>query len=306
MQTILGSTGIIGRELAKELTKYSPHLRLVSRSPKKVNQTDELFTADLRKQNEVIKAVKDSEIVYLTAGLKYNTKVWSAEWPLIMKNVIEACKESGSKLVFFDNVYSYGRVDGWMTEDTPMNPVSKKGIVRKQIAEMILNEVNTGALKAQIVRAADFYGYGTLAFVTMMVFDNYAKGDKAQWLLSDKFLHSFTYAPDAARATALLGNTELAYNQLWHLPTDKNVLTGREFIELTASAFGVKPKFMNVPKWMLRVIGLFTPEIRESIEMLYQNDSDYLFSSDKFEKAFGIKPTTYRQGISETVKAMSS
>ncbi len=304
MQTILGSTGIIGRSLAKELTKYTSSIRLVSRNPKKVNGTDEVFMADLKDKQQVQNAIKGSDVVYLTVGLKYNVKIWKNDWPLIMNNVIEACKASGSKLVFFDNVYSYGRVDGWMTEDTPMKPVSKKGMVRKQVAEMILNEVKAGNLKAQIVRAADFYGYGTLAFVTLMVFDNYSKGDKAQWLISDKFRHSFTYAPDAAKATALLGNTDSAYNQIWHLPTDKNALTGREFIELTAKEFGVEPKFMNVPKWMLRIIGIFTPEIRESIEMLYQNDSDYLFNSSKFEHAFDFKPTLYEKGIRETAKLM--
>jgi nucleoside-diphosphate-sugar epimerase len=223
-----------------------------------------------------------------------------------MKNDTEACKAANSKFVFFDNVYSYGKVNGWMSEDTPYDPVSKKGEVRRQIAEMIMDEVKTGSLNAQIVRAADFYGEGTLAFVTMMVFDKYAKGKSAQWLISDKFRHSFTYASDAAKGTALLGNTLSAYNQVWHLPTDKNALTGKEFIELTAREFGVKPKYMNVPKWMLRIIGLFTPDIRESVEMTYQNDSDYLFDSTKFERTFGIKPTSYADGIKETVNLMKN
>lgn len=301
MQTILGSTGIIGKSLAKELLQFTNKIRLVSRNPKKVNEGDELVKADLLNRQQVTDAVKGSEVVYLTAGLKYDTKTWQAEWPVIMRNVIDACKFSGSKLVFFDNVYAYGRVKGWMTEETPYQPNSKKGEVRKHIAEMLMNEVKQGTINAIIARAADFYGAGTLAFVSMMVFDKYAKGKNAQWLINDKFRHSFTYAPDAAKGTALLGNTDSAYNQVWHLSTDKNVLTGKEFIELTAKEFGVKPKFMNVPKWMLRTIGLFTPEIKESVEMTYQNDSEYLFLSEKFEKTFNLKPTPYNEGIKETV-----
>ena len=102
----------------------------------------------------------------------------------------------------------------------------------------------------------------------------------------------------------MLGNTPAAFKQVWHLPTDKNALTGKEIIPLIAREFGVKPKYMNVPKWMLRIIGLFNANIRESIEMLYQNDSDYLFSSEKFEKAFDLKPRSYADGIKETVKLM--
>ena len=169
---------------------------------------------------------------------------------------------------------------------------------------MLMNEVKQGSINAMIVRAADFYGHDTLAVITETVFKNYAAGKKAQWLISDKFRHSFTYAPDAAKGTALLGNTPAAYDQVWHLPTDKNALTGKEIIPLIAREFGAEPKYMNVPKWMLRIIGLFNSNIRESIEMLYQNDSDYLFSSEKFEKAFDLKPRSYSDGIKETVKLM--
>jgi len=230
MQTILGANGVIGVELARALPKYTNKIRLVSRNPKKVNESDELFPADLLDAEKTSQAVEGSEIVYLTAGLTYNIKIWQVQWPLIMKNVIDACKKHNAKLVFFDNVYCYGRVNGWMTEDTPVNPLSKKGELRAKIAGMVLDEVKEGNLKALIARAADFYGPNTpLSFVNAMVFDNFKKGKKAQWLISDKFRHSFTYTPDAGKATAILGNTESAYNQVWHLPTDPNSLTGKEF-----------------------------------------------------------------------------
>lgn len=305
MQTILGSSGVIGNELAKSLTQYTNKIRLVSRHPQKVNPTDELFTANLLKAEEVIKAVEGSEIVYLTVGIQYKTSMWQQQWPVIMKNVIEVCKKHNAKLVFFDNVYAYGKVSGWLKEDTPYNPVSKKGEVRKQVAKMIMNEVKNGNLKAIIARAADFYGPNTpLSFVTVTVFENFKKGKKAMWFLDAEKKHSFTYTPDAGKATAMLGNTDTAYNQIWHLPTCKNVLTGKEFIELTAKAFGVKPEYTVLKKWMIKVVGIFNSNVRESVEMLYQNDSDYLFDSTKFEKAFNFRPTSYEAGIIKTVNSL--
>jgi len=305
MQTILGSSGVIGNELAKSLTQYTNKIRLVSRNPKKVNPTDELFTANLLKAEEVIKAVEGSEIVYLTVGIQYKTSMWQQQWPLIMKNVIEACKQNNSKLVFFDNVYVYGRVNGWMKEDTPIKPVSRKGEVRKQVTEMLMNEVENGNLKAIIARAADFYGPNTpLSFVTVTVFENFKKGKKAMWFIDAERKHSFTYTPDAGKATAMLGNSDSTYNQVWHLPSDKNVLTGKEFIELSAEAFGVKPEYTVLKKWMIKMAGLFNSNVRESVEMLYQNDSDYLFDSTKFENAFNFRPTSYEEGIIATVNSM--
>lgn len=306
MQTILGSTGVIGTELAKSLTQYTDKIRLVSRNPKSVNSTDQLVIADLTNPEQVLNAVEGSDVVYLTAGLQYKINIWQTQWPIIMKNVISACKTHKAKLVFFDNVYAYGLVKGWMKEDTLVNPVSKKGEVRAQIAQMIMNEVERGSLDAMIARAADFYGPNTpLSFATVTVFQNLNRGKKAQWFIDANKKHSMTYTPDAGKATAILGNTSSAYNQIWHLPTDKNALTGKEFIELTAKAFGVEPRYTVLKKWMIQVVGTFIPVVKESIEMLYQNEHDYLFESTKFEKAFNFTPTSYRDGIAETVKSMN-
>ncbi len=305
MQTILGSSGVIGKEVARELYKtYTKDIRLVSRNPKQVNPTDELFQADLLNRNQVMEAVKGSDVVYLTVGIQYSAKIWAEQWPIIMRNVVDACMAEKAKLVFFDNVYAYGKVDGKMTEETPYNPCSKKGKVRMQVINMMMDEVKKGRLQALIARAADFYGPDTpLSFINVMVLANYAKGKKAQVMGNINTKHSFTYTPDAGKATAMLGNTPSAYNQVWHLPTDRNTLTGKEFLEMTAKAFGVKPGYMTVKKWMLQMIGLFNPIIKESVEMLYQNEVDYIFDSSKFDKKFGFKPTSYEIGILETAKS---
>ena len=138
MQTILGSTGIIGKEMAKELHRsYTKDIRLVSRNPKPVNDTDQLVKADLLNRDQVFEAVKGSEIVYLTAGIQYSAKIWAEQWPVIMRNVVDACLAEKAKLVFFDNVYSYGKADGWMTEETPYNPCSKKGKIRLGVISMM-------------------------------------------------------------------------------------------------------------------------------------------------------------------------
>ena len=305
MQTILGSTGTIGNVLAKSLTQYTDKIRLVSRNPKKINESDELVSANLFSADETMKAVEGSDVVYLTVGLKYDINVWRTQWPKLMKNILEACKINNSKFVFFDNIYIYGKVDGWITEDSPVKPDSEKGKVRAKLHKMIMNEVEQGNLKAIIARAADFYGPDTpLGFVNILVFDNYKKGKKAQWMIDVNKKHTFTYTPDAGNATAILGNTESAYNQVWHLPTNKNVLTGREFIELAAKAFGVNPEYTVLKKWMLSMVGLFVKEIKENNEMLYQNNSDYLFDSTKFEKAFNYQPISYKEGINSTAASM--
>lgn len=297
MQTILGAGGIIGTELAKILPEYTKTIRLTGRNPKPVLGNEELFKCDLTDAEQTMNAVENSDVVYLTAGLEYNYEVWKDKWPKIMTNVLTACKRHRAKLVFFDNVYLYGRVEGWMRENTPVNPVSKKGEIRAEIAERLLNEAASGNIKALIARSADFYGPGAeSSFVKMFVFDKLLHKKKAQWLGNDEVFHSFTYTPDAAKATALLGNTPDAYNQVWHLPTHRNALTGAEFIEYCAGLLDADPDYRVIKKWMAKIAGMFDPIVREIVEMMYQYEYDYLFDSTKFEDAF-FKPCSYEEGI---------
>jgi nucleoside-diphosphate-sugar epimerase len=299
MQTILGASGIIGTELAKALKAFTNAIRIVSRSPQRVNDTDELMTADLLDAKQTMEAVKGSDVVYLTVGLIYSAKIWQQQWPVVMANVINACKLQGAKLVFFDNVYMYGRVMGSMTEATPFKPDSKKGQVRAQVAGMVLQGIQEGSLTALIARAPEFYGPGkTQSGVNAMLFDNIRKGKKAQWLINDANRRTFIYTPDAAKATALLGNTPSAFNQTWHLPCSDEVINGKQFVALAEKVYGRSLPYTILKKGMLWLIGLFIPVVREIRELLYQFEQDYIFDSSKFKQAFpSFAITTYEEGI---------
>jgi len=306
MQTILGANGAIGKGLAAELTVYTSEIRLVSRNPKAVNPTDELMTADLTITEQVDKAVAGSDVVYLTVGLEYNIKVWRTQWPVIMRNVIDSCKKHGAKLVFFDNVYMYDRdFMGNMTESTPIRPTSKKGEVRKQIADMLMEEVKGGSLEALIARSADFIGPANSALVEV-VYKNFSKGKKANWFSKTDKIHSFTNTVDAALGTAKLGNAPDAFGQVWHLPTSDAKLTGKDWITLFAKEMHVEPKFSALPDWMLGLIGLFVPVMKELKEMAYQYDRDYFFNSSKFNNRFGYVPMTPEEGVKNLVAEMNA
>jgi nucleoside-diphosphate-sugar epimerase len=303
MQTILGANGVIATELSKQLPSYKTTIRQVSRHPRKVNESDELFAADLLNYEQTGKAVAGSEIVYLLAGLRYDTKVWREEWPKLMRNVIDACKKHRSKLVFFDNVYSYGLVKGPMTEETPFNPISKKGEVRAKIATMLLDEIKQGNLQGMIVRGADFYGPGAKLSLTYSTVTERVKANKGpQWIGNPKAIHTFTYTPDAGTSVAMLGNTPSAYNQTWHALTSKEKITGEEYVKIACRIAGIKYSLMPMPKFGVRLVGLFVPVLSEFVEMMYQFENDYIFDSTKFEKAFNTKSTSYEEGIAATLK----
>jgi nucleoside-diphosphate-sugar epimerase len=302
MITILGAGGAIGNELAKLLAARKQPFRLVSRKARSTPGATETREADLSDRNQTISAVAGSSVVVLLAGLKYDHRVWQDMWPRVLDNTIEACKRAGAKLIFFDNVYMYGRVSGPMTEETPFNPCSKKGEIRATIATTLIEEWKSGALTGMIARSADFYGPDTLNGVpNILVFQPFSLGKSASWLVNDSVQHSCTYTPDAARSLVHLAERETAWNQTWHVSTTPGPPTGKELITLAAREFGVAPKYRVLSRLMIRLAGLFNPLVAESYEMLYQSDSPYLFDSSKFAREFGFAGTPYVDGIRATV-----
>ena len=305
LHVILGAGGAIGAPLAAELLARRAKLRTVSRSGRGPAGAEAL-RADLMQRDEVLGAVAEGSTVYLLAGLPYDRRVWRAQWPVIMDNAIAACAARGARLVFFDNVYMYGRVEGPMTEATPVRPSSEKGKVRAAIAMTLLEAAAAGRVRALIARAADFYGPHAekTSVPSLLILQRLAAGKPARLLVNADARHSYTYTLDCASALYPLAEADDAYGQVWHLPTARPALTSREFVEIVARELGVPPRLSVSPRWAMRAGGLFNVLLREGGEMLYQNEHDYVFDSSKFERRFAFTPTPYDRGIRESVRSL--
>ncbi len=305
LSVILGAGGAIGTPLADELLARGARVRAASRTGRGPAGA-EVVRGDLTRREDVLASVADGATVYLLAGLPYDRRVWRAQWPVIMENAIAACAARGARLVFFDNVYMYGPVDGPMTEETPVRPASEKGRVRAAVAAALLAAAAAGRVRALIARAADFYGPHAerTSVPSLLVLQRLAAGKAAQVLVDADARHSYTYTLDCARALPLLAAAGDAWGQVWHLPTAHPALTGRELVALAARELGVAPRLTVTPGWLVRAGGAFSTLLRELGEMLYQNDRDYLFDSSKFERRFAFAPTTYEEGIRASVRAL--
>ncbi|MFB5944920.1 NAD-dependent epimerase/dehydratase family protein [Albibacterium profundi] len=303
IHTILGANGTIANALLPILKENNHSIRLASRNPKTIIGVENI-KADVLNYNEVLSAANGSDIVYLLVGIQYNAKIWARDWPQIIANVINACKTTGAKLVFFDNAYMYGKVEGNITEETPYNPSSKKGAVRAKVAKTIHEEVTRNNFQAIIARAADFYGPEVTekSAPGLLVFMNLKKKKKAQWMINPHVPRTFNYVPDAAKALYLLATTDEAYGQVWHLPTAPKALSGNEFVREAAKHIGTTDKMFVLPKWLLKTLGLFNPFINEMNELNYQDEYPFEFDSSKFNKAFHFKPTSYEEGIKKTAQ----
>lgn len=305
MQTVLGSNGQIGHEIARELYKnYTKEIRLVGRKPKKIHESDELVAADLMKYEEAYKAIEGSDIVYFAVGLPANSEMWEQRFPVMMENVIKACLETNAKLVFFDNTYMYEKNANVQTESSPFVSVGRKSVVRAHMAEMVLKAMNDQNLQAVIGRAPEFYGPDkTQSITNTLVFNRIKAGKKAIIPVSASVLRTLIWTPDASRAVALLGNTPDAYGQTWHLPT-AGYVTYEKLIQKTEAILNRKIGYHVLPMWVFKVGSLFNDQVKELMELLPRYKHNNIFNSDKFNQRFPeFEITSYDEGIKEVFKA---
>lgn len=201
MQTILGANGQIAVELARELRRKHTHdLRLVSRNPRKVNDTDAVVSADLLDAGQTARAVEGSRIVYFTAGLPPDTALWERQFPTMLENALDACRATGAKFAYFDNTYMYPQDDRLLTEDAPFAPVGRKGRVRAQMATRVLEEMARGDIPVLIARAPEFYGPGkTQSFTNALVTDRLKEGKSPRVPVRDDTRRTLIWTPDASR-----------------------------------------------------------------------------------------------------------
>lgn len=300
MQTILGATGQIAMELARELRRTTEgDLRLVSRSPRKINDTDILAPADLLDAGQAAEAVKGSSIVYFTAGLPPDTVLWETQFPLMLRNALAATRAAGAKFVYFDNTYMYPQDDRVLTEDAPFAPVGRKGRVRAEMASMVLQEMARGDIPVLIGRAPEFYGPGkTQSITNTLIIDKLKAGEAPRVPVRDDTRRTLIWTLDASRALAALGNAPDAFGQTWHLPCDDDRLTYRQFVALAAEVFGTPAAYKVLGRWTLTAVGLVSTQVRELRELLPRYERDNLFDSTKFKRRFPeFEVTTYRRGL---------
>ncbi|PRY68433.1 nucleoside-diphosphate-sugar epimerase [Glaciihabitans tibetensis] len=303
---VLGGSGVVGRETVRALLDRGETPASVARRPAS-NGGAVSVSANLLDPAEVLRALRGAEVAYLTVGLPYSSRVWAKQWPAILRNTIDAAVEHGTHLVYFDNVYAYGRVSGPMTETTAINPSSKKGEVRAA-ALRALKEATARGLTVTVARSADFYGPSASTSVfNSFALDNIAAGKDATWLFDADQPHSLTYTPDIGDALATLGTDARARGGTWHVPTAP-ALTGRQYIELAAESIassrsGKTARTKVMGNATMRIGALFNSSARETLEMAYQYTAPYLFDSAAFETTFGITATPSEKGIAVSLAA---
>jgi nucleoside-diphosphate-sugar epimerase len=299
---VLG-TGAIGRAVAEELVRRGETVRMVNRSGKmdEVPAGVQVAASDLYDQARVREVTRGAKVVYQSAQPHYYE--WPEKFPPLQKSILDGLTGSTAKLVLVENVYMYGDTNGKpMTEDTPYNAHTRKGKVRGEISRAAFEAHKQGYVRVTAARGGNFFGpWGTDSTMGARVLYPLLRSKPAQLIGRTDLPHTHTYVRDFGKALVILGEREEADGRAWHVPNDQPRMTQGELVRMFAEETGAEPKMSSMGKTMMALGGLFIPEAKESVEMMYEFEKPFVIDSSKFEKTFGMTATPIRAAIQETV-----
>lgn len=301
---VVFGTGAIGRSVAEELVKRGESVRMVNRSGKMEEPPMgvELVAADLYDPAIVRKVTREAQVVYQSAQPEYFR--WPEKFPSLQESIIDGVSRNGAKLVLVENLYMYGATNGKpMTEDTPHNANTRKGRTRSEISKAAFEAHRAGKLRVTAGRGSDFFGPWGLPTAVMgeRTFYPMLHGKPANLVGNIDAPHTHTFMSDFGKALVILGQRSEADGQAWHVPNNNPRVSQRQMVNMIAEEMGIQPKYSAMGKTMMWLGGLFIPEAKETVEMMYEFEQPFIVDSSRFETTFGMQPTPMRDAIRETV-----
>jgi nucleoside-diphosphate-sugar epimerase len=310
---VIFGNGPVGSAAARYLLGKGFKVRMASRSgrrpsvlfddlPAEAAQRLEFVPADATNPEDALRAARGASHIYHCANVVYQD--WWKLLPPIQENLIAAALRENAVLAVTENLYMYARGTAVIDETTPETPPTRKGLLRKELHDRLVAAGKSQGLAWTSVRASDYYGPGAglqSMFGTNLFLDPVFNGKRPRVVGALDQLHSVTFVEDYGRALAVAALDPRAYGRSWIVPNDR-ARTTRETAQVFFDAAGRKKKLGVIPRPLIAAMGIFSPLLREVVEMLYQKEEPYVVDGASFARPFGFTPTPLEEGVRRTLE----
>jgi nucleoside-diphosphate-sugar epimerase len=300
---VVFGAGQVGVPLARRLAARGHEVRVVTRSGAGAGTPGVVAVkADAQDPGAAAAAAKGASVLYHCMNPAYDARIWAAQLPALAESLIGAAAKSGARLVVLDNLYALGRPRGRPLDDgRPAAPCSRKGEIRARVGTRFLEAHKNGEARLVLGRASDFFGPGGVnTYFERRFWTRLQAGKSAQVVVDPDTRHSYHFIPDVAAGLQALGEgPELALGRTWMLPVEPAVTT-RELVRRLAAAAGRKAELQRLPRILVSAMAVFSPLMREVLEMDYQWDEDFVVDDGRFRETFGLAPTPLGEAVRQT------
>jgi nucleoside-diphosphate-sugar epimerase len=299
-ENVVFGTGPLGLAVARYLAAAGKDVVLVNRSGNaSPPQGVAVVAADATDLAASRKACAGAAVVYHCATGPYGR--WALFLPALMDGIIAGAAATEAKVIYGDNLYAYGHVEGAITEDLPYRPVGPNTRARAEVASTLMSAHASGKVRAAIGRASDFYGpRARQSSAGDSIFARALAGKRAQILGDPDAPHTYTFIDDFASGLVTLAEHDEALGEVWHVPSAETVTT-RRFVEMVFAQLQRPATLSPAPKLAIALLALFVPAMAAIKETNYQREDPWVVDHSKFSRAFGSKPTPHDQAIPATL-----
>jgi len=303
---VVGASGGMGYALVNELVGRNIQVKAFARNKEKLvalfqhQKNVEIISGDAFNEQEMMKASNGVDVIFHAISFPY--QYWEELHMKCLEIVINIAERQKAKIALVDNIYAYGRQSTKpVKEQASKKPQTKKGRIRLTME----NKLKDSNVPSLIVHFPDLYGPNAENTILYETLKNVVQGKKANFVGNMHVEREFLYTVDGAKAMVELALRDDAYNQNWNVPA-VHPITGEELVKISHEITGHKKGVRTVSKGMIRLIGIFSPPMKEVVEMMYLTEEPVILSGEKYEKEIGALPrTSYRVGLEETITWMN-
>ncbi len=299
---IIGATGPTGIHLARELTGRGVAVRVVSRSAANLERSFAgldvaRIVADAVDADATRRAVDGCDVVFDCIGLPAEHMELH---PVTARAVTEAASAAGSRCLQVSSFWSYLPADEPTVNEGSRRQGGNHYIRMRREAEDIVT-----AAGGAVLQLPDFFGPEVRTSSFQRLLEEAVRGDTVSWIGSPDIDRDYAYVPDAMRVAADLAGRAEAYGSRWVLG-GSGALSARRAVEIAEGHLGKKLKMRAAPPWVLKIMSLFSTELRSFMPMVPHYAQPIAYDEARLAELIGpIERTVYAAAIPETLDWIS-
>ncbi|MCB9992289.1 MAG: NAD-dependent epimerase/dehydratase family protein [Hyphomicrobiaceae bacterium] len=301
--TVLGINGRIGQEVAKAFAAAGYRTSGMGREDRVHIPGVRFVKGDAASAGDIRRATADADVVVNALNLPYD-KWGEGRFEAQLQTVLDALKGSGKFLMFPGNIYNYAARDHVLTPQTPFHPEKDKGEIRVRMEKMLQDAAARGDVRMCIIRSGDFFAPHASGSMFDLALMRRKKDRVFELPTSMEMKHTWAYLPDLARVYVRLAEMrdQLGAFETFHYRG--HFVSADRLVDALQASVATPWKIGFVPWGMLRVIGWFTPVVREVVKMSYLFRTPHELSDPRLDAILGPDfNTPFDDAVAATVRS---
>jgi nucleoside-diphosphate-sugar epimerase len=294
--------GPVGSEVARLLAADGHDVVVVTRHGSGPQMPGvRLVATDAASVDALLLAAPEASAIYNCANPEYHR--WAQDWPPLANAMLAYAERTGAVLAICSNLYGYGPVSGPMSEALPLAATGTKGRVRAQMWLDAKAAHDAGCIRATEVRGSDYICANDNSLIgSSRVVPRILGGKSVSLIGSVNAEHTWTAPADAARLLVTVAAAERGWGRAWHVPSNAP-RTQRQVVDDLADTAGVPHvPVKSLPASMVKLLGLFSPAIRELSETADQRDRSFIVDDSAARVTFGLEPTPWGEILDQIIE----